>query len=414
MPWKECSSVSEREEFVRLASHENVNISCLCARFGVSRKTGYKWLMRYREVGRDGLRSGSRRPWVSPRRSSAAIEQAVLALRKQHPAWGGRKLRRLLQNDGHDRPPAASTITEILRRHGCIQREESLNRQAMVRFEHPHPNDLWQMDFKGPLRAGAVCVHPLSVLDDHSRFCLALRVCPNTCGPTVQSELTQVFRTYGLPRRMLMDNGSPWGADAQTPWTRFTVWLLRLSVNVTHGRPRHPQTQGKDERLHRTLEDELLRWRFFHDAPQCQRELDAWRQTYNLRRPHEALNLDTPASRYVVSPRAFPESLPPIEYPPGAAVRRVRDGGRVCWRGHLYRVGEAFCGMPVAVRSTDLDGLMDVYFCATAIARLDLHRQQSQRIDRRRWPAKLGEPAPQVPPDPLLGLLSPQRTMSTA
>ena len=359
--------MSCREEFVGLAQAERVQMSELCRRFGVSRKTGYKWLRRYASAGMSGLLDRSRRPHDSPGRISEAIERSVLVVRAEHPAWGGRKIRRVLLNAGHDGVPSASTITAILRRHGQINEAESSKHKAWIRFEHERPNDLWQMDFKGHFAMELGRCHPLTVLDDHSRYCVGLEACGNERTSTVRERLTGVFRHYGLPRRMLMDNGAPWGSDADHPWTPLTAWLLRLGVSVSHGRPYHPQTQGKDERFHRTLKAEVLRGRSFENLPACQSAFNDWRKTYNVRRPHEALDLNTPITRYAISPRSFPEALPPIEYGPGDTVRRVYDCGQITLRHQEYRIGKAFRGYPVALRPTLCDGVLDVYFCTEHI-----------------------------------------------
>src|SRR3984893_8234164 len=262
MPWKDVSIMSQREEFILLALHDGANVRQLCRRFSISAKTAYKWLARYAAGGTEALADHSRRPRTTPGQTSAEVEAAVLAVREQHPAWGGRKIRARLQTLGEADVPAASTITAILRRHGLIDPDEAAQHRAFERFEHAAPNDLWQMDFKGhvAMADGRRC-HPLTVLDDHSRYAVGLRACADERGPTVQEELTKLFRVYGLPRRMLMDNGSPWGDEGGQPYTAFTVWLLRLDVAVSHGRPYHPQTQGKDERFHRTLRAEVLRER---------------------------------------------------------------------------------------------------------------------------------------------------------
>ena len=383
MSWKECSRVSEREEFVRLAVVGSGGIAELCRRFGISRKTGYKWLNRHRSGDPGGMHDRSRRPRTSPTRTCDRIEEAVVSVRMNHPAWGGRKIRRVLLNAGRRNVPAASTITAILRRRGLINASESIKHRAWTRFEHASPNDLWQMDFKGHFAMDARRCHPLTVLDDHSRYCVGLEACGNERGSTVQSRLTGVFRRYGLPRRMLMDNGSPWGNDRHYPWTPFTVWLLRLGIGVSHGRPYHPQTQGKDERFHRTLKAEVLMGRSFKNLSACQRAFDAWRVTYNVDRPHEALELNAPVTRYGVSPRAFPEALPPIEYGPGDTVRRVYDDGKISLRNVKYRVGKAFRGYPVALRPTSSDGVYDVYFCREPIAWINERTGRHGRPTRR-------------------------------
>jgi transposase InsO family protein len=374
MPWKERKTMSLREEFVVLACGEGVNMRELCERFGVSRKTGYKWVNRYVASGREGLRDRSRRPQRSPERTAAEIEQRVVELREAHPAWGGRKLRHRLLKLGCESVPAASTITEILRRHGRLNEEESAKHRAWSRFEHPQPNDLWQMDFKGhfALTSGRGRCHPLTVLDDHSRFALGLRACGDERHETVQEHLTDLFRRYGMPRRIVMDNGSPWGNGWDQRYTRLTVWMLRLGLGVTHGRPYHPQTQGKDERFHRTLTAELISRRSFRDLVDCQRQFDAWREEYNLIRPHEALKMGVPAERYRPSGRPFPEALPAIEYYAGDLIRKVHDQGLISYRRRLIHVGKAFCGLMVALRATEIEGVFDVYFCEECLGSLDV------------------------------------------
>jgi transposase InsO family protein len=365
--------MSQRRDFVHLAGQPGANVRELCRRFGISPPTAYKWLARHRAGGDAGLADRPRRPLTSPGRTACALEQAVVALRRRHPAWGGRKLRRRLKDLGHAGVPAASTITAILRRGGLLPAGRAAPGPHQF-FEAAAPNDLWQMDFKGHfgLADGGRC-HPLTVLDDHSRFAVGLLACGNEQGPLVQDRLTDCFRRFGLPARLLCDNGPPWG-DSRTllRHTRLTVWLLRLGVGVIHGRPRHPQTQGKEERFHRTLTAELLQGRSFRDLAECQRRFDAWRALYNHQRPHEALDLGVPAGRYRASPRPFPERLPAWEYDRTDAVRKVQAGGVISFRGRDWPVGEAFRGEHVAVRPTTTDGLWRVHFGVHPVAEIDL------------------------------------------
>lgn len=388
--------MSLRLEFVTLAQQEGANIRQLCQRFGISRKTGYKWLTRFQQAGAAGLRDQSRRPAHSPQRTPPTVEAQVLSERAAHPEWGGRKLRvRVADALPPDaRLPSASTMTAILRRHGQLH-PPSAPPHALPhggqRFEATAPNLLWQMDFKGAVAlqagGGGVVVagsapprpplcHPLTVLDDHSRFALGLVACGDERAVTVRAALTAIFQRYGLPERLLTDNGSPWGgahgpSQPTYPWTTLTVWLLRLGIQVSHGRPYHPQTQGKDERFHRTLHEELLRHQVLLTLPHAQAAFDRWREEYNLLRPHAALGYAPPVSRYQPSPRPFPSSLPPLEYATSDLVRHVQDGGRLSFHGATYPLGKAFVGLPVALRPTPTDGVWQVYCARQHIATLD-------------------------------------------
>lgn len=368
MPWKEVSLMSQREEFVALAGKERSNVSELCRRYGISRKTGYKWLERYEQEGRDGLVDHSRKPGHSPRRTGEETEKQVLALRDLHPVWGGRKLRARLQALGHI-PPAASTITQILRRNGRLDNEECKKHKTWERFEHEAPNDLWQMDFKGDfaMSKGGRC-HTLTVIDDHSRYALCTRACRDQRRVTVEAALTDTFHTYGLPERMLMDN---WGYG-HGGYTKLSAWLIRLGVSISHGRPYHPQTQGKNERFNRTLKAEVISARSFRDLEHCQTHYDRWRVQYNIERPHEALGLLPPISRYSSSKRQYPEALPSIVYGPDDTIRKVNGGGDIHFRSKRFFIGEAFYGNPVALRPTLNDDVFKVYFCHQKITEIDL------------------------------------------
>ena len=366
MPWKEVTTMSERRAFIREAVAEDANVSALCRTYGISRKTGYKWLARYRQEGESGLSEHSRRPQHSPTRTAAEVEALIVQARQMHPAWGARKLRRWLADQGHEALPAVSTISAILRRQGLIDLLEA--------NKHAAPNQLWQMDFKGHFQLGnGDCCHPLTVLDDHSRYLVGLQACRNEQRETVQGQLTTLFRHYGLPERMLMDNGAPWGDALDSPFTRLTVWLLHLDIAVSHGRPYHPQTQGKDERLHRSLKAELLSRVELPDWPRCQAHFDRWRTCYNHERPHEALDLAVPASRYQSSDRPFPETLPALIYPPTDHVRKVDAAGKISFHNRPLRVGKAFAGFLVGLRPDDLtDGVFHVYFYRTCVRTFDL------------------------------------------
>jgi transposase InsO family protein len=371
MPWKEKTVMSQKLEMVLMASQEGANISAIARAFGVERSVVYRWRRRYQEGGEEGLREASRRPSSSPTRTNDECEQAILTVRDQHH-WGARKIARHLQDRGVA-DLDKSTVHSVLRRHGKIDPVASAAHTPFIRFEHEKPNDLWQMDFKGWFKTAAGVCHPLTILDDHSRFSLCLAACADQTFSTVQRELTRVFERYGLPWRMTMDNGSPWGDEGGRNLTILTAWLVRLNVAVSHSRPFHPQTQGKDERFHRTLDEELLRWMTFIDLPHTQRHFDPWRDVYNCQRPHHALGMAAPATRYTPSPRRMSSELPPITYGADDQVRKVDAFGYIGFQGIKVRAGRACVGLPVALRPTTTDGVWDLYFCHHHLRKVDLH-----------------------------------------
>jgi transposase InsO family protein len=373
MPWKEQTIVSERIEFVSMVKKGAIPIREICRRYGVSHKTGYKWLERFEEAGEKGLADLSRRPQSSPKQTPDAMEQVVISLRQKHPVWGGRKLNARLLALGYCDAPAPSTITEILRRNDLLNAEESGKHAPMQRFEADEPNALWQMDFKGHFALRHGRCHPLTVIDDCSRFSVGVEACANERKETVQEQLVVIFRRYGLPRRMLTDNGSPWGSDATHRHTLLTTWMMRYGIDTIHGRPYHPQTQGKDERFNRTFGAEVINGKDFLDLVECQKVFSEWRQVYNFERPHESLGDAVPASKYALSPRTYPETPPPIEYGPSDVIRKVADLGWFSFRSKHFKVGRAFVGYQVALRPTLLDGVFDVYFCKSKIAQIDLN-----------------------------------------
>ena len=362
--------MSQRLEFVVLATQAGLAFSELCRRFGVSRKTGYKWLNRYKTGGPDALEEHSRRPRRCPRQVPPAVAERVIALRRE-TTWGGRKLRQRLQALGQTAVPAASTCTEILRRADLLKKEPAGG--PTQRFERQLPNELWQMDHKGHFatQSGQRC-HPLTVLDDHSRFNLVLDAAGNERTPTVQTALTAAFERYGLPEAILCDNGGVWGrVTSTTGHTPLSIWLLRLGVRVLHGRPYHPQTQGKEERFHRSLNAELLSRHTWRDLAHCAAEFPRYRQRYNHERPHDALQGHTPASRYRASVRRLPATLPLLEYPQ-MEVRVVRTKGVITFRNQSWYLGEAFAALPVGLRpSPQADGQWEVYFSYFKLGLLD-------------------------------------------
>lgn len=376
MPWQEVSIMEQRREFIRLALQEGANRRDLCRRFGIHPDTAYKWLERWAEGERE-LADHSRRPHSSPLRTQASVECHVLSVRDAHPAWGARKIARYLQRAGIT-PPAVSTVHEILRRHDRILPLPGGER-ANQRFEKPAPNLLWQMDFKGWVRLGngARC-HPLTIIDDHSRYVPCLKACSDQQNRTVQGHLETTFRRYGLPDAMFVDNGSPWGDTSGRHWTRLRVWLLKLGIELIYSRPYHPQSRGKNERFHRTLRQEVFALQRFGEFAQVQQAFDTWRDIYNCERPHEALSLDVPADRYRPSTRPMPRHLPQIEYDEAEIVRIVPSSkDYISFKGRFWKVPEAFRGERLAIRPRGKDGCFAVCFASHRIATIDLTKTKS-------------------------------------
>lgn len=363
MPWKTCNKMELRRDFVSMADREGANMRELCRRFGISAPTGYKWLARYR-AGVD-LEDYSRRPAHSPGQTPTEMEGKIVAARKLHPAWGGRKLKRWLEDRGEIEVPAASTITGILGRHGLLTEPTGCSGVGWKRFERDEPNELWQIDYKGwiPVSAGDRC-YPLTMLDDHSRYNLLLEACRGETFTELGPLLKRAFAIHGLPRAILSDNGSPWG-DSSGHYTACEAWLLRLGVEVHHGKPCHPQTQGKEERFHRTLKAEVLsRTTEWRDLAHCQACFSEWRGIYNHERPHEALGGAAPASRYRESSRALPSRLPEAGewYGGNDVVRRVKSKGEITFRNVFWNIGAAFRGQEIALREIG-GNRWEVYYC---------------------------------------------------
>jgi transposase InsO family protein len=374
MPWKEVTQMSAKLEFVRFALEESVSFVELCRRFKISRKTGYKLLKRYQEEGEKGLLERSKKPHSSLYKTDESIEEKVTQLRQKRPSWGGRKIRGWLLNHEEKGIPAASTITDILRRHGYIHEEDSKKREKFKRFEHEAANDLWQIDFKGHFEMRQGRCHALTILDDHSRFSIALKGCQDERGKTIKPHFIKAFEEYGLPWRINFDNGSPWSGGSQSRYTEFSIWLMRLGIRVSFSRPRHPQTNGKDERFHRTLKNELLRYHYFWNISEAQRYFDDWRKDYNYERPHEALSMKPPISRYHVSKRKYPAYLPEMDYLSTDEIRKVNVAGTISYKNRKIFIGEGFRGLPVALRERD-KGEYDIYFCHQKIQSIDFKQQ---------------------------------------
>jgi transposase InsO family protein len=376
MPFKTQSIMSQRVEFCLLASKPGTNVSDICRRFRIARRTGYKWLDRYEEQGLAGLMDQSRRPHHFPNQTSHEIEEYVVALRKSDPEWGSKKLHKLICNDKesgkykHGRIPCKETITRILDRNGLIDPNRSKLTKGFERFVHQYPNELWQMDYKGWfwLLNKQQC-HPLTITDDHSRFNLCLQACKNQQSNTVKNVLINIFSKYGLPYMMLTDNAGPWGSAGADPiegsrcFTELEKWLIQLNIKLIHGRPYHPQTQGKEERFHRTLKQELLEHEQFHDHDHCQKRFDNWREKYNCIRPHEALDFKTPSELYDPSFKTYPEKIKPFEYDMSDIKRKVQSNGIISFKNKEFKVGKAFTGEYIALRESTENNIYKVYFC---------------------------------------------------
>lgn len=374
MPWERKSVMSQREEFVRYYEYCR-NMSKACEWTGISRPTGYKWWNRYQEEGLEGLKDRSRRPKTSPNKTPESMEESVLAVRRNKQGeWGGRKIRQSLLDDGYtkDEVPAASTTAAILHRHDEIDEEESRKREAYKRFEADQPNERWQMDFKGHFSIEGGRCHPLTVLDDCSRFSIGLKACLDERRKTVQQCLERLFRRYGLPREMLMDNGKPWGHDRNHRHTKLTVWMMELGIRIRHSRPYHPQTIGKEERFHKTFKRAVQPKCEGRLLEECQPIFDDWRDEYNADRPHEALDMDVPDEHYEPSARAFPQTIHPWDESKYDAVRKVSSEGTIRFQNRCYLIGTGFAGKHIGLQETDMDDEVNVMFREFDVKTLDL------------------------------------------
>jgi transposase InsO family protein len=373
MPFTGVSALDRKREFIWLALAEGANRRELCRRFGVSPTLAYRLLARHQAEGDSGLVERSRRPGSSPAMTTPEVEAQVLALRAEHPAWGRRKIAAVLRRRGLA-GPAPSTVTGILRGNGVELGRLSEAEKARGRFEHPEPNDLWQMDFKGHVAMRSGRLHPLTVLDDHSRFAVVLAACDNERTKTVKACLIEAFRRYGLPWRFTCDNSAPWGGGASDRFTPLAVWLIEQDIRVSHSRPFHPQTQGKDERFHRSLKAEAMSGPPFIGQNDAARAFERWRTIYNTERPHEGIGLMVPIERYRQSPRSYLEIIEPFVYGPDDQLRTVTSSGRFNFRSRAWRAPKAFRGKRLAVRPTQTDGVYDVIFRTTHVTSIDLRR----------------------------------------
>lgn len=384
MPWRETSAMSERLNFVIDSQRGFFSFAQLCRRYGVSRKSGYKWLHRFEEHGPQGLADRSHRPHSCPHATPLETVQAILELRRRR-GWGAPKLQRLLQDRFPERrPPTVGTIHRILDRHGLVPRKRPRLRRA-----HPgrpttpidHPNAVWSADFKGQFRMGngAYCC-PLTVQDGFSRFLLG---CQGLSAPTIEGSrpvFERLFREYGLPERIRTDNGAPFASNALGRLSTLSVWWVRLGILPELIEPGRPQQNGRHERMHKTLKARTTRPPERNLRAQ-QRRFDAFRHEFNHERPHEALGQEPPASLYQSSGRPFPETLPALDYPGHFEIRLVSRNGGIRWNGRRIPASHLLAQQYVGLEEVG-DGLWDVYFGPIKLGRF--HEREGKIEDSYR------------------------------
>lgn len=371
MPWEEVTVNMSREAFVEKVKSGEKSKSQLCREYGISRVTGYKWLKRY-ETG-EGFDDRSRAPFHVANKTSLENERKILKVRQEHPAWGPRKLRQFLVKKGEISVPSKSAICNILKRNDCISEAASKAATPYKRFQKERCNEMWQTDFKGhfAMKDGNRC-HPLTVLDDYSRYSLCVDAKENEKGLGVMQSFERLFLENGLPDCLLCDNGNPWGNSQTSGYTKFEVWLLEYGILPIHGRMNHPQTQGKEERFHRTLDVELLKLVEIENMSHAQKCFDAFRRCYNYERPHEALDMKLPAEFYHTSQRRKPDKIDLWEYPKGYVQRKVKSTGYLNLGNQGYFLSEAFGEKTVAVCESPLENCLNVYFREFRIARVNI------------------------------------------
>ena len=366
MAWKDVDPMEERIRFVLEATRQELVFGDLCREFGISRKTGYKWLNRYQDYGLGGMHELSRRPVNSPTRIEAWIEELIVRERRRHRRWGPKKLRELLAQKYEVAVlPAPSTIGNILNRNGLTQKRRRRRRVSQPdrhsRTEATGPNEVWAIDFKGWFRTkdGQRC-DPLAISDLYSRYIVACRLVPRQDIQSVRPVLRGVFIRYGLPEVLRVDNGSPFGSPGVCGLTRLSAWWLGLGIRVEFIEPGHPEQNGVHERMHRTLKEETARPPAATAQAQ-QRRFDRWRREFNQERPHEAIGMQKPAQRYQRSSRRYTAHPEPPRYPLHYEVRMVRSTGTIKWKHKLRYVGEALHGMALGLIDV-ADGQYAVYF----------------------------------------------------
>jgi putative transposase len=383
MPWKTSSVMEEKLRFILEYERGEHSMTELCQRYQVARETGYVWLRRYRETGIAGLLERSRAAQRHPNQTSADVEQAVLELRQAHMRWGPRKLKRILERDEPGRHwPAASSIGALLQREGLVIARKKRAHTPPYSAPLAHAQDanrVWCADFKGWFRtADGARIDPLTISDAHSRYLLRCQAVEKTNTARVQAIFEAAFREYGLPQAIRTDNGAPFASRAPAGLSRLAVWWIKLGILPERIAAGHPEQNGRHERMHRTLQQEAAEPPA-ENRRQQQRTLDHFRKEYNEVRPHEALDMRTPAEVYQPSPRYFPEQVPELHYPSSMEVRRVKHRGHFRWQQADVFLTEVLWGEPVGLLPID-DRRFTIYFGPYAIAQFDSYELRVSRI----------------------------------
>ncbi len=355
MPWERKTVMEQREAFVEAVLRREKSVTSLCQEFGISRKTGYKWLNRA-ALGQQ-LSDESRCPHRQPSKTAGDIEAMILTVRAAYPSWGGKSIRAALEAAGVKGLPSVKTCSNILKRNGCIDPEESKKRIPCQRFEREKCNELWQMDFKGDflLGDGTRC-YPLDILDDHSRFCLCCE--PKDTLSGVKEHFVRILQEYGMPDALLTDNGAQF-AGFRGGYTELERMLMDLDIAPIHGRIMHPQTQGKIERFHRTMNAEALRTKP-ETLAQAKQRLENWRWRYNNIRPHAALDMKTPASVYCPSARPY-HTPEPYVYDEGARLVKINNWGYLRFGPIQVYLSETMRDTYLEIRPYDEDAFAVIY-----------------------------------------------------
>jgi transposase InsO family protein len=367
MPWMERRVKMLREEFVAQTMQEDRNISALCKKFGISRKTGYKWIKRFQE--NECLEDQNRKPKTSHSKTDERIEKLIFEIRLERPGWGARKIRAFLYHKGYEMP-CVRTVNNILKRNGLISIEASLARKPFKRFEREQNNELWQADFKGDVLMldGNRC-YPLTILDDHSRYALLIE--PRHDQRDVLRSFIPVFRLYGLPEAILTDNGANF-AGFKNGYTQFERALMDQDILPIHGRVYHPQTQGKIERFHRSMENEVLKLHRPLNFAEASELLDRWKAVYNFERPHEALGDRCPAQVYTPSQRTYLEKVQPYEYGSQYHLIKINNWGYLRFADYQIYISETFRDTSVQLVPHEGDDSVLVCYRNYVIAKINV------------------------------------------